>query len=241
VALLLLFFLQFFIYVEKNVKEPLMNLAKIRVRQIATQAINSAITDRIAQQADYSRLIDWRTDQNGKVSGFMLNYSEHMRITADAIRIVSGALADLKSSPERIPLGEALGSAILASFGPDIPIRFMPEGAVQVDINTRVRNAGINMILVEVYMHIMTEVAVIIPFVSEPDIVETELPISYVLVVGDVPMYYFDGKGQPVGNNAAIAPNIAIPGIAVPETQTGTPGAQGGSAVGSGGASPAAK
>jgi hypothetical protein len=45
----------------------------------------------------------------------------------------------------------------------------------------------------------------------EPQIVETDIPISYLLVVGDVPMYYYDGQGKAVGENKASAPSIAIP------------------------------
>jgi len=214
--LVLLFSMQSFVYIEKNIRPPLMNLAKIRLKQVATEAINSAITDQISRSTDYKKLIDWRTDHNGKVNGFVLNYAEHMRITADAIHIVQNSLNRLKSMPDKIPLGEAFNSAILASFGPDIPIRLQPLGAVQVNLNTRYQNAGINMILVEVYMHIVTHVTIVIPFHTEPEMVETELPISYVLVVGDVPTYYFDNQGNPVGNYAGQSPGISLPNVAIP-------------------------
>ena len=34
------------------------------------------------------------------------------------------------------------------------------------------------------------------------------------MVVGDVPTYYYDGKGNPVGNAAGSAPSLALPNIA---------------------------
>jgi len=131
---------------------------------------------------------------------------------------VQKLLDNLKSTNERIPLGQAMNSVILASFGPYIPVRLVPAGAVKVDLNTRVQNAGINMILVEVFIHITAEVTIIIPFDSEPEIVETEIPISYVLVVGDTPMYYVDGKGNPVGNSAALPPGINLPNLKMTPT-----------------------
>ncbi|WP_248928112.1 sporulation protein YunB [Paenibacillus hamazuiensis] len=216
IALLIfmLFSIQSFIYIEKNLKPPLMNLAKIRIKQLATQSINTAITERMSQGTNYDKLIDWRTDASGKVTGFTLNYAEHMKITSDTITTVDTLLKNLKEIPEHIPLGQAMNSAILASFGPDIPIRLVPAGAVKVDLSTRYQNAGINMILVEVYLRIIAEVTIIIPFDSEPEIVETEVPISYSLVVGDVPTYYFDGKGNPVGGSSgALPPSISLPGL----------------------------
>ncbi|PYY30262.1 sporulation protein YunB [Paenibacillus illinoisensis] len=203
--------MQGFAYVDKKMKPPIMHLAKIRVKQIATEAINKAITAQVAEGKSTEGLIDWKTDTAGKVSGFMLNYDEHMRITASTMNIVQSTLQNVHMLKEKIPLGQALGSPVLASFGPNIPVRIEPQGAVKVDLNTRQQNAGINMILVEVYIHIIAEVAVVVPFDMEPETVDTEIPISYLLVVGDVPMYYYDNQGKPVGSNGSSAPSIALP------------------------------
>lgn len=189
-----------------------MHVAVMRVKQVATQAINKSITDQVAHQTDVTeKLIDWKTNSSGKITAFMLNYAEHMRITSQTIQTVQNTLADLGDIPEHIPIGQALGSAVIASFGPRVPVKFEPLGAAKVDLNTRQKDAGINMILVEVYMRITAEVSIIIPFDTHPELVETEIPISYLLVVGDVPMYYYDNKGNPVGDSAPGAPNISLP------------------------------
>lgn len=200
-----------------------MSLAKVRIKQIATQSINSAITDRIAGHTNAEQLIDWKMDKNGKTTGFMLNYSEHMRITSDTISTVQKLLIDLKTVDEHVPIGQAVNSALLASFGPEIPIRLVPVGNVKADLGTRVQNAGINMILVEVYVRIIAEVTVIIPFDTDTEIVETEIPISYSLVVGDVPSYYFDNKGNPAGgSNQPLPPNISLPNLNMIPSSSGS-------------------
>ncbi|WP_238327608.1 sporulation protein YunB [Paenibacillus gorillae] len=208
---LLLGTIQSFVYIEKHLRPPLMKVAEIRIKQVATQAINKATTEEVVSNSDFEKLIDWKMNSAGKVSGFMLNYAEHTKIRAQTIDTVQSTLSDLKEIPERIPIGNALGSAIISSYGPRVPVKFEPVGAVKVDLNTRQKNAGINMILIEVYIHIVTEVAIIVPFETEPQLVETEIPISYLLVVGDVPMYYYDNKGNPLGDSAAQAPNISVP------------------------------
>ncbi len=207
----LFFGVQSFVYVERNLRPPLMNIAKIRVKQLATQSINKAITEQVAEHSDSEKLIDWKMNSGGKISGFMLNYAEHMKITSQTIETVQTTLNDMKNIPEHIPIGHALNSAIISSFGPRVPVKFEPVGAVKVDLSTRQKDAGINMILVEVYIRIVAEVTIIIPFDTEPELVESEIPISYLLVVGDVPMYYYDGTGKPVGESAAQAPNISVP------------------------------
>lgn len=209
--LLFLAVLQGLRYVEQHLKPPILHLAQIRVKQIATESINKAITSQVADGGNAEALIDWKTDKNGKISGFMLNYKEHMRITSQAAEVIQSTLQELHNRTEYIPLGQALGSPLIASYGPDIPIKVEPQGAVKVELNTRQQNAGINMILVEVFIHIVTEVAVVIPFDMEPQVVDTEIPVSYLMVVGDVPMYYYDNQGKPVGENGSSAPGIAIP------------------------------
>jgi sporulation protein YunB len=208
----LLVMLQTFFYVDRSLKPPLFNLAKVRLKQVASQAINTAISNRIAQGTSFDQLMLWKTDTNGKVTGIMFNSTEQMRITADTVSTVSGLLNNLKTIPEHIPLGQAFHSPIIASFGPKIPVRLIPAGIVRVDLRTRSQNAGINMLLVEVYMHISAEVTIIIPFDSEPEIVETDLPISYALVVGDTPVTYFDNKGNPVNGSSPIPPGTVLPG-----------------------------
>jgi sporulation protein YunB len=212
----LLFSVQSFVFMERNLRPSLLALAKVRIKQMATQSINTAVAERISRDTKAENLIDWKTDNNGKTTGFMLNYAEHMRITSDTITTVQKLMDNLQSISEYVPLGQALNSAIVASFGPKIPIRFVPAGSVKVDLSTRYQNAGINMILVEVYVRIIAEVTVIIPFDTDTEIVETEIPISYSLVVGDVPTYYFDNKGNPVGSNKETAPNMPMPNLTIP-------------------------
>ncbi|OKP70613.1 hypothetical protein A3842_24550 [Paenibacillus sp. P3E] len=217
-------------YVEKNLRPPILHLAQIRVKQIATESINKAITSQVADKGNAEALIDWKTDKNGKISGFMLNYKEHMRITSQAAEVIQSTLKELHNQTEHIPLGQALGSSLIASYGPNVPVKIEPQGAVKVELNTRQQDAGINMILVEVYIHIVTEVAVIIPFDVEPQVVDTEIPVSYLMVVGDVPMYYYDNQGQPVGENGSNAPGIAIPAPPTGGRHTGPSVPSGGNA-----------
>lgn len=229
-AAMLLLTIPSFIFVEKNLRPPLMYIAKVRVKQIATQAINKAITEQVAGNSDSEKLIDWKMNESGKVSGFVLNYGEHMRITSATIETVQSTLQDLKDIPEHIPIGHALNSAIISSFGPRVPVRYEPVGAVKVELSTRQKNIGINNILVEVYIHVITEISIIIPFDTEPELIETDIPISYLLVAGDVPMYYYDGTGKPVGESAPQAPNISVPlspgsGVSMTEDTPHTDGA----------------
>ncbi len=213
VIILCFLMLQGLMFIEKSLRTPLMNIATVRIKQIATQSINKAVTERVSESTEFSKLIDWQTDRNGKITGFMLNYAEHLKIAGETASVVQDTLDELQRVPDYIPLGQAFNSAILASYGPDIKVRFVPEGAVKIDLNTRQKDAGINMVLIEVYISVITEVTIIIPFDTKYEVLETEVPISYLLVVGDVPMYYFDNKGEQLGGEGAVPPTISLPSL----------------------------
>jgi sporulation protein YunB len=214
ILLLLFLIIQGMLFLDRELRQPLIFLAKIRVTQMATEAINAAISEEIAQTADTDKLIQWKTNPDGKITGFLIDYKQQMGITAKTIEVVNRVLKQHEDVPEHIPIGHALNSPFLSSIGPSVSVTFHPASAVKVDVETEQTEAGINMLLVEVYIRIRTEIAVIIPFDQTPETLESKIPLSYVMVVGDVPTYYYDNNGNPVGNGAAQAPTIALPGKA---------------------------
>ncbi|MFB9278487.1 sporulation protein YunB [Cohnella cellulosilytica] len=213
VALLLiaLAVIQGMIFLDRELRQPLMFLAKVKVNQLATEAINAAIKAEFARAAESDKMISWRTSDDGKITGFELDYKQQMAITSKTIEVVERSLKEHEDVPERIPIGHALNSPLISSIGPSVAINFHPASVIKAEVGLNQTEAGINMLLVEVYVRIRTEIAVVIPFDREPEIVETKIPLSYALVVGDVPSYYYDGSGNPVGSGASQAPAIALP------------------------------
>ncbi len=212
ILLLVLFAtIQSFLFFDRKLKPPLLFLAQVRVKQMATEAINTAITQEIAKTADADKMIQWKLDNDGKVSGFLIDYKEQMKLTSHTIQIVERVLKEKEEAPDHIPIGHALNSPLLSAFGPRVAVTFHPASVVQADVDTRQTETAINMLLVEVFIRIRTEIAIVIPFDQAPETLETEIPLSYALVVGDVPMYYYDGNGNPVGSDAGRAPSITLP------------------------------
>lgn len=214
-VIFLLLSLQTFLYIEKNLEPILMSIAKARVKQIATEAVNDTISKKIAQNNNYKDLLQFEKDGEGKIRAVVFNYSEYARIVAEATERVENTLKELSKLEERIKLGAAFNSEILADFGPEIPITIIPIGSVEVNPNPKYQNAGINGIIMTVMMDVTAEVQVVIPFVSEPTIITTSIPIVQTQIFGEVPQFYYDGKGTyygnyPSSNNASNAPPIQI-------------------------------
>jgi len=222
-SLLISFFLFFqtFLYIEKNLEPILVSIAQARVKQIATNAVNDAISKKIAQNTNFKDLIEFDYDNNGIIRAATFNYSEYARIVGEATARVELTLNELEKLKERIKLGAAFESELLADIGPEIPISIVPIGSVEVMPRLYFQDAGINGVIMIVLMDIKAEVQVVIPFVTEPTVIKTSIPIAQSTIFGEVPQFYYDGKGTYYGTNPSSSPNV--PPIQIVPNMSGTP------------------
>jgi sporulation protein YunB len=172
---------------DRSLRPPFMAIATGVARQVATQAINDALTRRIAEDAEYARIVEVDRDSSGHVTSAHFNFAEVARIESLTTLRVQHVLARLEERTIYVPALQAMGSAILATLGPSIPIHIQPLGSAQSDVQPVVFSAGVNQTVHILYLHITAQVAVVVPFVTEPVRVETRIPIAYVVFVGAVP------------------------------------------------------
>ena len=204
--------LQTFLYIERKLEPVMLSIAKTKVEQLATDAINEAISKKIAEGTDYKELVYFEEDGDGKIKAVLFNYNEQTRIVGEATARVSNTLRELVAVPLVIPLGQALDSNILAMIGPDVPITMVPMGSVLVNLRPDFKEAGINMVHMNVFIDIEAKVQVVIPFTTEPTVVKTQIPITQGIFMGDVPNVYFKGSGFPREGTEQFIPPIQIDG-----------------------------
>ncbi|NRD78178.1 sporulation protein YunB [Bacillus sp. BRMEA1] len=203
--------------VNKNITPSIMTVANTRARQFASDAINDAISKKITDNIDINKLIITHTS-DGEVS-YSFNPQIYNRVIADSTQRVeqylhyveTGNLSELKSfknDPElfnnldssgviyKIPIGVATNIAIFANMGPKIPVRYEILGDVTSDIQTVVRETGINNTFLEINLIIKVKMNVIIPYLTKETDLTKVIKIGDLFVQGKVPTYYNQG-----GNN----------------------------------------
>lgn len=185
---------QSFFYIEGQLQPILISIAEARVKQIATNALNDAISKKIAQNTSFNDLIQFETDNQGKIRAALFNYGEFARVVGEATARVEDTLNDLEKMEEKIKLGAAFNSKIFANAGPEIPITLVPIGHAEVTPDTNFQNAGINVVVMTVVINIKAEVQVVIPFVTKATSIATSVPIAQTQIFGEVPQFYYDGS-----------------------------------------------
>lgn len=207
-----------FVIAERRLQPTLMLIAQAKAEQIAKLAIMDAVTKRISQQGvDFNQIVLMEKDQDGVIRAVNFNFKEYSRIVGETTSRIQNRLQEFEREDVQtsIPLGVATKNVFLEHIGPDVPITFAPIGAVKTRLETDMKQAGINMVLVTVYIHVDVTLRIIIPFATDEQLVTTRIPITEALIVGKVPQYLYNnptGKPDvPMPRNAYSPDNLEQP------------------------------
>ena len=191
VTIVLVILMVFFFWrIESHLKPTLMAIAETRATRIATQAINNVINNRVSLTVDPKSLVNVTLDEHGRVVLIQPNTMEFNRLAADTTMKVQDALEEITEEKIDIPIGQVLGSQMLASMGPKITVTIIPVGTVQVKVVDKFEQAGINQTRHMVYLAATTQIRIVVPLVSQSVSVNTQVPIAEYVVVGEVPNTY---------------------------------------------------
>ena len=185
----------FFYVLDFRIRPTLTQLARVRATQIATQVINEAIHADISPDIRYQNLINLQFRQDGKVTLIQPNTGEINRIASKATLAVQNRLKNLSKVTIRIPVWQVMGSKIMAGLGPDIPVVVLPVGVVESSIKDQFESTGINQVRHRIFVAIKVVLKMVVPLVNQEVVVNTEIPLTEAVVMGDVPNIYVGSGG----------------------------------------------
>ena len=89
-----------------------------------------------------------------------------------------------------MPISAVLGNSIISNIGIDIPVRYKFASSVNSEINSVVKEYGINNTLLEINLNIIAKSKMLIPMISETFDVFCKLPLVVRTIEGKIPDYY---------------------------------------------------
>lgn len=179
--------IRLFMFIEQNMRPAILSIASARANIIATEAINEAVTEKFVRDIFYQDLILLERNREGRIVMAQTNIMAVNKLLAETTLQAQEALAALKGEKIYIPIGQTLGSYMLAGLGPRIPVTLIPVGFVNTSIVDQFEEAGINQVRHKIYFIIQAEVEIIIPFLSRTTKVSSMIPIVDAIYPGDVP------------------------------------------------------
>lgn len=194
--IVLLILIGSFIIFDQKVRPTVESIAEVKVNQVAIEAINSAVRNQLASEnISYEDFIIWQKDNHGRIAFMQANTVKINQMQADMALKVQGSLKQIENEIILIPIGQAIGSYILAHMGPNINVKIMPIGTVNVRVDDVFEHAGINQTRHKIYLGFTTMVRIAIPLGSAEVEVATQVPVTESIIVGDVPNFVADLSG----------------------------------------------
>lgn len=182
-----------FLFADHQLRPTIKARAEAHARVLATTSINQAIREKVAKNIRYEDLISVKVDSRGRVVLMQPNTGEINRLASDATITVQELMKNTKDKIH-LPLGQLLGSQLLAGRGPDIPIVIVPVGTVESRVYDVFEQAGINQTRHKIYLQIKTTVRILIPLLSSQVEIKAEVPLTEAVIMGEVPQVYFGGQ-----------------------------------------------
>ncbi|ABR48382.1 Sporulation protein YunB [Alkaliphilus metalliredigens QYMF] len=181
-----------FTYIDRKIMPTVQALGELKAQELTTRAINESISVVIRQDIEYEDLVSIKEDEEGNITLMQANTMLMNRIASDVALTIQEHLKQIKTTSDRIPLGNALGSQLLAQYGPKIKLSVTPLGMVDVNFGTEFEHSGINQTRHRIFLVVNTSVRVIVPFSGSTIHVTTYVPVAETVIVGRVPMNYIN-------------------------------------------------
>lgn len=195
-------------YVDKNFIPILKQYGDSEIRKFSNLIINNSISNELLDEIDVNKMFIILKDDNGLVQTIdfdpiVINKSLNkvvLSIQESLNKIENGSLDNfswleydkkklLKGIIFEIPSGVIFKNSLLSNLGPKIPVKYNFVGDIESRINSNVTNYGINNALIEVSIHVKLTSLMILPFITDKVVVETDIPIAFKMFHGNVPSY----------------------------------------------------
>lgn len=183
--------------IDRLFRPQLVAIAEVKARELASQAINEAITADILSGVEYERLI--RVIMDPSQRRVLLVQPDTVainRIADRATRAADQALRRLNGQRLAVPVGQVLGYTLLARLGPDVAVVLEPVGSVVSIIRSEFEAAGVNQAHHRIILQTTASVRIVLPLVSRDVDVVFQTVLAEAIIHGEVPQTYWSWRGE---------------------------------------------
>ncbi|MFP4017147.1 MAG: sporulation protein YunB, partial [Halanaerobiales bacterium] len=167
-----------FYCVHRSITPAFFNLAEVKVKNIANQAINQAVAKEV-ENIDYQDIIKYVYNEQGEVVLMQPDIKSINTFTTSMSLAIQQELEKVSREVVKIPLTRILGVDILAGYGPDLDMQIVPAGfTVPPEVNDSFSAAGINQTRHKIYLMVAVDFKMIVPFSSKNVEVIAEVPVT---------------------------------------------------------------
>ncbi|MEG0771542.1 MAG: sporulation protein YunB [Clostridia bacterium] len=168
-----------------------------QVNYIVTKRINEVIIDTIAKEnITYDKLVVIEKTSNNMMSGLISNMPLINILKSRLAIDTNEAINEIGIEELSIPIGSLLGNEFFSARGPNVHFKILYAGMTNVDINSSFETAGINQTKHTINSLVNVSIGIVLKGYKSNIDIETKVPIAETIIIGNIPNYYINGKGQ---------------------------------------------
>ena len=209
-VIIICFFISLFVLnIFSNTVLPVfMDYTVSKMKNASTTLINNAISSELANLKSIDEMIIVTKGSDNEIQ--MIDFNPSI-VNSVLTSVTNNLLSNLKKISidttlfdsninkysngivYEVPLGVVSNNIFLSNLGPKIPVKLNMLGDVSTNINTEIKEYGINNALVKISIDVSLNEKIVIPFISKTVNVSESVPISLKLIQGNIPIYYGNG------------------------------------------------
>lgn len=174
-----------------NISSSYMEYAKSEALEIVNLKINNSI-----KKDTFNYLKDdlFYVTKNSNNEIEMIDYNTY-KVNLFLDKVTSSVQEEItKLTNEKktfyIPFFSIFNNPLISNIGPNIPVRLSLTNALYSNVETKIKEYGVNNCMIEIYILLQIDIRVILPVISDTITIENEIPISYKIINGKIPEYY---------------------------------------------------
>lgn len=186
--------------------DSVVTVAESRAQALATEMVSRSV-GAILDRESYGSFVRVVQDRDGQAAYLLVDSLAISRLQLEVALRIQEALRELQGASIRVPAGQLLGIRLWAARGPDVPVKILPVGNVEISFYSEFREAGINQSLHQIGMDATAVIRLVLPRREEPIRWQIRLPLGEAVIVGQVPSVYAAGTSPWLGIQGTLTDN----------------------------------
>lgn len=174
-------------FISERLTPAIKNYSNLEIKHLVTEII----TDTIRKIEIDDDILYVTKGKNDEISSIEYNTEKINNLLSDVNELLEIKINKIRNKVVfYIPSFAIISNSLLANLGPKIPVKFTTIGNITNNVQTEVKDYGINNALVTVFLDININCKVILP-VSEENIgINQRVQVAMKLIQGQIPNYY---------------------------------------------------
>lgn len=172
---------------DKKVMPSVLAISETMMRAEAVKTINQVSIEVFDEKVAGKEIVMIGRDKDNKINLVQANTVLLNKIAGEISIKCNEKLEEFGERGIEVPLGWMTDKSVYYNLGPKITIEMEPLGNIETSYESVFESAGINQTRHKIYLNVKARIKIIIPMYNTEMEVNTQIPLSETIIVGDIP------------------------------------------------------